>query len=175
MSASSSKQFYRPFFSIVVPIAIQQLISASVGVADTLMLGYVSQTALAASSLAGQIQFLLNQVFFGLNAGITMLASQYWGKGDLPTIEKILAIGLKVSIVISGIFFVGAVFFPELLMRIYTNDANMIEAGAEYLRVVGFSYLFMGLSQPYLSAMKSIEQVKASTFINSTALVLNVF
>lgn len=174
MLDTSKKQFYRSFFAIVVPIAIQQLITASVGVADTLMLGYVSQTALAASSLAGQIQFLLNMVFFGLNAGITMLASQYWGKGDLSAIERILAIGLKMAVVVCSVFFIGAVFFPELLMRIYTNDAGMITAGAEYLRVVGFSYLFMGLSQPYLSAMKSIEQVRISTIINSTALITNV-
>ncbi|MFR7552620.1 MAG: MATE family efflux transporter, partial [Acutalibacteraceae bacterium] len=83
MQDTAKKQFYRSFFAIVVPIAVQQLITAAVGVADTLMLGYVSQTALAASSLAGQIQFLLNMIYGGLAAGITILAAQYWGKGDL--------------------------------------------------------------------------------------------
>ncbi|MGN0479905.1 MAG: MATE family efflux transporter, partial [Hominenteromicrobium sp.] len=123
MQDTAKKQFYRTFFAIVVPIAIQQLISAAVGVADTLMLGYVSQTALASSSLAGQIQFLLNMIYIGLAAGITILSAQYWGKGDLPAIEKILAIGLKLSVGVAAVFFVGAVFFPEWLMRIYTNDA----------------------------------------------------
>ncbi|MEE0806581.1 MAG: MATE family efflux transporter [Acutalibacteraceae bacterium] len=61
-----------------------------------------------------------------------------------------------------------------MLMRIYTDDPDMIAAGAEYLRVVGFSYLFLSLSQPYLSAMKSIEQVRVSTVLNSVALVLNI-
>ena len=174
MQETAKKQFYRTFFAIVVPIAIQQLITAAVGVADTLMLGYVSQTALASSSLAGQIQFLINMIYFGLAAGITILSAQYWGKNDLSAIEKILSIGLKLSIGVAAVFFVGAVFFPEFLMRIYTDDANMIATGAEYLRIVGFSYLFLGFSQPYLSAMKSIEQVKVSTFINSVALVLNI-
>ena len=174
MQDTAKKQFYRSFFAIVVPIAVQQLITAAVGVADTLMLGYVSQTALAASSLAGQIQFLLNMIYGGLAAGITILAAQYWGKGDLPAIEKILAIGLKLSVLVGTVFFAGAVFFPEALMRIYTDDANMIASGAEYLRVVGFSYLFLSLSQPYLSAMKSIEEVHISTILNSVALVLNI-
>ena len=80
MQDTAKKQFYRSFFAIVVPIAVQQLITAAVGVADTLMLGYVSQTALAASSLAGQIQFLLNMIYGGLAAGITILAAQYWGR-----------------------------------------------------------------------------------------------
>lgn len=168
MQDTQKRQFYRSFFSIVVPIAIQQLITAAVGVADTLMLGYVNQTALAAGSLAGQIQFLLNMINGGLAAGITILSAQYWGRGDLSAVEKVLAIGLKISV------FVGAVFFPEMLMRIYTDDPDMIAAGAEYLRVVGFSYLFLSLSQPYLSAMKSIEQVRVSTVLNSVALVLNI-
>ncbi len=168
------KVFYRSFFAVVVPIAIQGLISAAVGVADTLMLGFVSQTALAASSLAGQVQYVLNMLFFGLNAGITILCAQYWGKNDMKSVEKVMAIGLKVSVVVAGLFFVGAVFFPELLMRIYTDDPGMIAAGCEYLHVVGWSYLFMAITQPYLSAMKTIGQVKASTFINSSALVINI-
>ena len=171
---NSDRTFYRQFFAIVIPIAVQNLISSAVGVADTLMLGYVSQTALAASSLAGQIAFILNTIQYGLAAGITTLVAQYWGKGDLPTIEKVLAIGEKISLGVSALFFAAAVFFPGALMRIYTNDAAMIAAGCQYLRVVGFSYLFLGLTQPYLAAMKSIEQVRVSTFINSTALVLNI-
>lgn len=174
MSNFNRKEFYRTFFAVVIPIAIQQLINSAVGVADTLMLTFVSQTALAAVSLAGQVQFLLNMAFFGVSAGITMLTAQYWGKGDLSSVEKILAIGTKISIAISALFFAAAVFIPQRVMRIFTNDADMIDAGVQYLRVIGFSYLFMSLSQPYLSALKSIEKVKESTFINSTALVLNI-
>ena len=79
MSEFNRKAFYRTFFSVVIPIAIQNLINSAVGVADTLMLTFVSQTALAAVSLAGQVQFLLNMVFFGVSAGITMLTAPYWG------------------------------------------------------------------------------------------------
>ncbi|MBO5669933.1 MAG: polysaccharide biosynthesis C-terminal domain-containing protein, partial [Clostridia bacterium] len=171
---STKKQFYRSFFAIVIPIAIQNLINAAVGVADTLMLTFVSQTALAAVSLAGQVQFLLNMVYFGVAAGITMLTAQYWGKGDTAAIEKILAIGTKLSVAVTSLFFVAAVFAPQLVMRIFTNETGMIDAGVQYLRVIGFSYMFMSLSQPYLATLKSIEKVKESTIINSTALVLNI-
>ena len=170
----SNRAFYRQFFAIVIPIAVQNLISSAVSIADTVMLGYVSQTALAASSLAGQLMFILNTLHFGIAAGITILVAQYWGKGDMDTIECVLAIGEKFSLAASAVFFAGAVFFPGALMRFYTNDPGMIDAGVQYLRVVGFSYLFLAVSQPYLAAMKSIEQVRVSTVINSTALVLNI-
>ena len=171
---SSKKQFYKTFFAVVVPIALQQLVNAAVGVADTLMLTFVSQTALAAVSLANQLPFLLNMVYFGIAAGITMLTAQYWGKGDTSAVEKILAIGAKISLAVSLLFFAAAVFFSRTVMRIFTNDPAMIETGAQYLRVVGFSYLFMGFSQPYLSTLKCVEKVKESTIINSSALVINI-
>lgn len=171
---TANKQFYRSFFAIVIPIAIQNLINSAVGMADTVMLGLVSQTAMAASSLAGQVHFLLNMLYAGLAAGITMLAAQYWGKKNLTAIEHILAIGVKLAVASGLVFFVGTVFFPQALMRIYTNDPAMVQAGAEYLRTVGWSYLFMGFSHPYLSVMKSIERVKVSTLINSSALLANI-
>lgn len=171
---AANKNFYRSFFAIVIPIAIQNLINSAVGMADTTMLGLVSQTAMASSSLAGQIHFLLNMVYGGLAAGITMLAAQYWGRKNLAAIEHILAIGVKLAVAVGLVFFVGTVFFPQALMRIYTNDPAMIEAGAQYLNTVGWSYLFMGFSHPYLSVMKSIERVKVSTLINSSALLGNI-
>lgn len=174
MPGTERKQFYRTFFAIVMPIAAQQLITAAVTMADTLMLGYVSQTALASSSLAGQVQFVLNMIYFGLGAGITILCAQYWGKGDVHAIELVLSIGLKISCAVGLLFFTGAVFFPEALMRIYTADAAMIKTGAEYLRIVGFSYLFLAISQPYLGALKSMERVKICTVIIGVALGLNI-
>lgn len=171
---TANHQFYRSFFAIVIPIAIQNLINSLVGMADTVMLGFVSQTAMASCSLAGQVHFILNMIYGGLAAGITMLAAQYWGRQNFTAIQHILAIGVKLAAAVGVLFFVGTVFFPTLLMRIYTDDPAMIESGAVYLNTVGWSYLFMGLSHPYLSVMKSIERVKASTLINSSALLLNI-
>ena len=171
---TENRMFYRSFFAVVIPIAIQNLINSAVGMADTLMLGFVSQTAMASNSLAGQVHFILNMIYGGLAAGITILAAQYWGRQNRAAIEHILAIGVKLAVAVGVVFFVGTVFFPTYLMGIYTNDPAMVQAGASYLEVVGWSYLFMGFSHPYLSVLKSVERVKASTLINSSALALNV-
>ena len=77
---SARKGFYKELFVLVIPIVIQNLIASSVSVADTLMLGNVDQTSLSASGLAGQLMFLINVMFFGLNSALTILASQYWGR-----------------------------------------------------------------------------------------------
>lgn len=172
---TEDKNFYRSLLMLVGPIALQYLINTAVSSADVVMLGYVSQTALAAGSLANQIQFILNLFLAGLTSGMTILAAQYWGKRDLDSIQKILGMGLKLSASVTFLFAAAACFLPGMLMRIFTDDDNMIASGIIYLRTVGVSYFLMGISQTYLCVMKSMERVRATTMISSSALVLNIF
>ena len=168
------KGFTRELAALVLPIVMQSLITSSVSLADTVMLGRVDQTSLSASSLAGQVQFLLNILFFGLTSAIVILASQYWGKKDHETIGKIFGIGLIISAAFSVCAFCGAFFIPSVVIRFWTNVPELAQAGALYLRFAACSYLFAGLTQPYLAVMKSCERVKLSTLISTITFLLNV-
>ncbi|MBP3755490.1 MAG: MATE family efflux transporter [Lachnospiraceae bacterium] len=166
--------FYRELFVLVIPIVIQNLIASSVSVADTFMLGNVDQTSLSASGLAGQLMFLINVMFFGLNSALTILASQYWGKKDVKVISKILGIGLIIAMIVTVSFSAIAFFIPRHVMWIWTDDPELIAAGARYLRFVAPSYIFLGLFQPYLTILKSCERVVFSTVTSTAALFINV-
>ncbi|MDO4490770.1 MAG: MATE family efflux transporter [Lachnospiraceae bacterium] len=166
--------FSRDLTRLAIPIVLQNLVTAAVSSADVIMLGFVSQDALAAGSLASQIMFILNLVYCGISASVIMLAAQYWGKQDTRTIEKVMGIGMRISILISSVFFILAFFFPSLLMKVFTNETALITTGIPYLRVVSFSYLFMSVSQAYLCTMRAVERVKFATAANSSALVLNI-
>ena len=166
--------FYRDLFALVLPIVIQNLISSAVSLADVVMLGQVDQTSLSASSLAGQVMFLLYIVYFGLNSSMTILAAQYWGKKDTETISKILGIGLIISLSVSGFAALFAWFAPKALISIWTNVPELRDYGARYLRWVALSYVFTGIIQPYLSAMKSCERVRFSLAVTGGTLGLNV-
>ena len=126
--------FYKKLFTLVLPIAFQNFMTAAVSASDAIMLGVISQEALSAVSLAGQIQFVLSLFLAALTIGTTILAAQYWGKGDKVSVEKILAIALRFSSAISLVFFLGTLFIPETLMGIFTPDAELTAQGAEYLR-----------------------------------------
>ena len=173
--AAGSSSFSRNLLRLAVPIVLQNLVTTAVSSADVIMLGFVSQDALAAGSLASQIMFILNLVYSGISSGVIMLAAQYWGKQDTLTIERIMGIGMRISILISSAFFVLACFFPSLLMLIFTNDRELIATGIPYLRIVSFSYLFMSISQVYLCTMRTIERVIFATAANASALLLNIF
>lgn len=166
--------FYKSLFSLVIPIAIQNLITSAVNSADVFMLGFVGQTELSAVSLANQMQFLIGGLFFGITSGIVMLCSQYWGKKDTNTIQKVMGIAFKLSLIICTLFSLSAMFFPKTIMLIYTNDLNLVEIGVEYLRIISISYVLLAFSQVYLSVLRSIERAHASTIISSIALITNV-
>lgn len=173
-ATKGSSSFNKDILRLAIPIVLQNIVTTAVNSADVIMLGFVGQDALSAGSLANQVMFILNLVYTGISSGVIMLAAQYWGKKDTKTIEHIMGIGMQLSMFISSMFFIMAFFFPHILMRIFTNDINLITSGIPYLRMVSFSYLFMSFSQVYLCAMRSIERVHFSTVTNAVALILNI-
>ena len=120
------KQFYKKLAVLVLPIAVQNLMTALVSASDALMLGFLDQSSLSAVSLATQVQFVLNLFYAALTIGSTVLAAQYWGKGDFRSVEKILAAALKSALLVSVVFFFAALAVPELLMRIFGLNAVLI-------------------------------------------------
>lgn len=168
------KQFYKNLFVLVLPIAFQNLMSALVSASDALMLGLVNQDSLSAVSLAAQVQFVLSLFWAALTIGTTILAAQYWGRGDRDSVEKVLAIALKFSFVVSVLFFAAALAFPAVLMRIFTNDESLVALGVVYLRAVSWSYLLAGISQIYLCIMKNSGRTLKSTVYGSVSMVLNI-
>ncbi len=174
LSKYADKDFYRKIMQLALPIIFQNLINTAVNSADVLMLGFVNQTSLSASSLANQISFVLNLFYSGVASGTIMLCAQYWGRQQLRTIEKIMGIAMRLSMSISILFGAAACLVPGLLMRIFTADQEMIAVGSSYLRILGLSYLFMGFSQVYLCVMRSIERVVFSAVVTAIALISNI-
>ena len=166
--------FMKILWKLMLPIVLQNLLSAVVSTADVLMLTHVSQTALSASSLAGQVTFVLTLFYFGLSTGASVLTAQYWGKGDAETISRVQGLALRYSCVISFLFFLAALLMPDRLMCIFAQDDQLIAYGAGYLRFVSVSYLMMGISQMLLAVMKSMEQTRTSAQISAACLLSNI-
>jgi putative MATE family efflux protein len=168
------KHFYRLVFSLVLPMALQNLINVGVSAADVVMLGKVGETSLSAASLAGQIQFIMSLIFFGLASGATILSAQYWGKKDTRTIEKILGITMSIALAVGILFTFVVLLFPAPLMRIFSNEPEVIEQGVIYLRIVAYSYIMMAITSIYLNIMRSVERVIISTVVYLLSLIINV-
>lgn len=168
------KEFLLYAGKLAMPIMLQNLISTLVSSADTVMLGYVSQTAMAASSLANGYTFVLFCLYFGLTAGTSVLCAQYWGKGDHDTVERIVGLAERLTIIVSVLFFAVSFFFPGHIMKLFTGSPETIEMGIKYLRVISFSFVFMGFSQVYISALRSAGRVVFPSVVYVVSLVVNV-
>lgn len=155
-------------------MALQNLINTGVSACDVFMLGKVGETALSASSLARQVQYIMSLFLFGLTSGATVLTAQYWGKGDKKTIERILAMGMCMAVAVTAIFTLVSLLMPETLIRIFTNESEVIREGVKYLRIVAFSYIAIGITDVYLYIMRSVERIKVATAVYLSSLICNV-
>lgn len=166
--------FYRHIFKLVFPIVLQNLLSAAVSSADVVMLNYVGQSSISAVSLASQYASVLFMVFYGLGTGVTILCAQYYGKGDMKAIQVLEGIAMRFSLIFAVVFAGAALAFPNEMMRLFTDDAELIEIGASYLRCMSVSYLCWGITEVYLAVLRSIERVVISTAMNMLAFGLNI-
>ncbi len=176
MGATTKEQgFYSQVFKLVLPIVIQNLLSAAVSSADVIMLNYVGQSAISAVSLASNYANVLSMVFYGLGTGATLLCAQYFGKGNMRAIETVEGIALRFSVIISIIIAAIAFTMPQTMMRLFTNNTELIQIGASYLRVMGVTYLCWGITEVYLAVLRSLGRVTISMAMNIMAFALNVF
>lgn len=168
------RQFNRKLWLLAFPITLQSLMLALVAAADAFMLGRLNQDAMAAVSLATQIQFVQNMLLGAIVSGVGILGAQYWGSRNYRVLDEIFGISVRESAIISLIFFAGCYFYPEKLMLLFASDEILINTGAEYLRVASFSYLLTGISQCYLAIMRVSENAFMSAWISSGAVILNI-
>ncbi len=173
-SATAKDSFYNKIVKLVIPIVVQNLLSAAVNSADVIMLNYVGQSSISAVSLAANYANVLFMIYYGLGTGASMLSAQYWGKGDTAPIRVIEGIALRFSMVITLCFSAFALFAPELMMKLFTNDTELIGIGAGYLRVMSVTYLCWGVIEVYLAILRSIGRVTVCMVLNVMAFSINI-
>lgn len=174
LTEEAKKRFNKDLLTLAVPLALQSLLGALVGASDALMLGRLNQASIAAVSLANQISFIMSLFTGSVIGTISVLIAQYVGKGDQRNTQRFFAMGIRYAFGISVVFFLLAFCIPEQLMRIFTPEEELIRIGSEYLRIVSFSYLFMGISQPYLMVMRTSGRVKTSLWISAVTVIVDM-
>ncbi len=172
-SMLKDRQFLKTLVTLMLPMVAQNLITLAAQMMDSLMLGRLGQIELSASSLANQPFFIFNLLIFGMASGSSVLNAQFWGKRDIRSIKIVISICLKVALTVSILLGAAVMFFPETVMRIYTDDPQIIAAGSEYLRIIGWCYFFFGLSNTLLTTIRSVGIVRIAVIDSVFSLVCN--
>lgn len=175
MRITRDKSFYKSMLLIALPIGIQNLITFTVSMADTMMLGSLGEIQLSASSIGNNLFFILMVLMFGLGGGASVMASQYYGKKDKESIHKIMVIMYKLCLAISLVFVIIAMFLPKEFMSVFTTDKLVITEGTKYIRIVAIGYIFYAITNCTINVLRSVQAVNISMVVYSISLVVNVF
>ena len=168
------RQFYKSLFSMTVVIALQNLITYAVNLADNVMIGGYSQDALSGVAMVNQIQFLLQMIVMGTGNGIVVLSAQYWGKRQVEPIRRITSIGMTLGLLASLAMMLIVFFFPVQTLSLLTNEPAVIAEGTKYLKIICFSYVLFAITNILLASLRSVETVRIGFAVTLTALFVNV-
>ena len=175
MQNEQGTSFRKKLISLILPMTLQNFVFALVPVSDAIMLLFLSQESMASVSLATQVVLVLTLFVMSITAGGSMLAAQYWGKGDIKSIEKVFGYMFALSLPVMIVFFSCAMFMPAGVMRVFTNVPELVENGIPYIRIVSFSYVFMTLANVFETLLKNVGFVKECTIASVVIVFLNIF
>lgn len=167
------KIFLKSMLSIAIPIALQNLITSSLNMVDTLMISSLGQASIAAVGLANQLFFFYILISFGINSGSSIFIAQFWGKEDVASIRKVLGLALSISTIVGVIFTILAFFFPEYIMRIFIKEPEVIKLGSDYLRIVSLSYIITAIGFSYSVALRSTGRPNVPMIVSAISFVTN--
>jgi putative MATE family efflux protein len=167
------REFFARLFKLALPIIAQQFIMSSLNLVNGIMVGQLGETAVAAVGLSNQIYFLLNLLLFGANSGAAIFTAQYWGKGDVASIRKVMGLGLVVGLAGGLLFTILGLFFPQIALGFYSTDAAVITLGSSYLRIYTLSFLFTAVTFCYAFVLRSVGNVRLPMVVSMGALSLN--
>ena len=174
--------FYRRLMKLSMPIVLQNLITFSLGLIDTFMVSQLGNTEMAAVTAANVPVFLLISIVFGVQSGLGILVSQYWGKQDMKSISRSIGVASFVGAAVAAVLAAVLFLWPVQIMDLMSNNHQLSILGAPYLKLIGISYIFNMLSSVYASAQRSAENPSfgmklfgASTLINTGLNYLLIF
>lgn len=166
--------FYRSAIALMLPMILQNLVTNCMALADSFMVGALGETELAAVTMANSVFYVLSLIIFGIQSGTGVLVAQYYGKGRLDAINRIMGMGYYVSLGLTALIALLSFFFPMQLMQLVTNNPDLWEPGAEYARIVGFSYVCMAFSGVYIAIQRSMENPGLGAILLTVSGALNI-
>ena len=173
MLLTRDKSFYKQFFSLYWVLVLHNVIILGVNLADNVMIGSYSETALSGVGAINQIQFIFQQVVLSAGSSLVALSSQYWGQGRRDEIKKLSSCAMLVGVVTSAVLFTAAAITPRGIVGIFSPSQDIITEGAKYLGIIKYTYPVFAITNLLLASLRSVETVKIGFYISLVTLVTN--
>ncbi|WP_086933213.1 MATE family efflux transporter [Agarilytica rhodophyticola] len=166
--------FFRKFFSIAWPISLQQIMITLLSVVDILMIGHLSNEAIAGVGLGNRIQLFFSVIILGLVGAVGILSSQYIGAKKYEKLSKIVVMGLLLS---WGFLFPSCTFLifnsSDILSFLF-DDVTLVSHISNYLRFTLPSLFFLSFIAAIENTMRANHQVKLPLVFSALSIFLNI-
>ena len=168
-------RFYKQVAFLALPIVMQNLITSALGMADTFMVGILGEVPMAAVTLANIPLFAVQMFIFGVQSGASVLVSQYWGRQEMDSINRVLGVALWVVLVISALFAGVLLLCPVAFLSMFGNEPEVIALAAQYGSIAGLSYVCNAFTMIYVAAYRSMERPQLGLYILVASMATNTF
>ncbi len=169
------KPFWRVAIRLALPIAIQNMLTSSFALIDTLMVSQLGDVALSAVGMAGQWGWFMTIITFGVCSGMSVFAAQYWGVRNLKAMRRVLGLALCIGGIISLLFFLCAQCFPVQIIHLFNKEPAVVSAATDYIRIACCSYPAIVFTVILSGFLRNIEKVQVPMYVSLVTTVLNAF
>ena len=172
--SKENKKFYKLLISLCIPMIIQNLISTSVNVIDTVMISSLGESSVASIGVANQFFFLFNMTLYGITGGAGIFISQFFGKKDINNIKSITGLSAVIAFAFGCLFLIPALMFPSLIVKVFSSDSEVMNLSIEYFRIISLSYPIIAISTVFSMGARGVRNPKLGMVCSSIALIVNI-
>lgn len=169
------KTFLKNVAVIAIPVALQNLLTTTGTMVDTMMIAPLGETSVGAVGLCAQFSTLMFSCYWGFVGGGMLFFAQYWGAKDDKGIKRAYGTTLSFMMLVAAIFTTLALFFPSFVMSVYTDKRLIGDIGVGYLKIAGLAYPFQIFSMAMSAVLRSTERVKIPLFASVASVCTNIF
>lgn len=168
------RSFLSQLIAIAIPVALQNVLTTTASMVDTIMLASTGELSVGAVGLCAQFASLMFSCYWGFVGGGMLFFSQFWGAKDDKGINRSYGLTMICMMSVGLTFGALGVFFPETIMRLYTDKVSIQQIGVEYLRIVGIAYPLQVVAMCMSALLRSTERVRIPLVASIAALLTNM-
>lgn len=160
---------------IAFPIALQNLVSYTLNLVDTVMVGQLGEVSIAAVGIANQFFFMFAVSMFGFASGAAVLTAQYWGKGDKESVGRVYGLSMTIALVYSGLVAASVMIFPGQIAALFSEEAGVVAGAKSYLIYIAISYVFSALTTITIGVVRSVGKTVPPLLFSAAGIATNTF
>ncbi len=169
------KDFYKTLVAFALPIALQQLITVGVNMADNIMLGQLGEAPMSGATLANNFITIFQIMCMGLGMGASVLVSRFFGMKDQLSMKKSVVIMFRLLFIVATAFSIATALFPSQIMRMFTYEEEVIRQGTGYLLISIPCYYLNGYAVTSSIMLRSVGKANVPLISSCCSFFVNIF